>query len=77
MQLFDAVALSYEIGAIKPDARTYEAIAERLRVLPSECVFVDDQPRYVDGAQQVGMRALLYSNAEEFKRELPALLADS
>ena len=45
VSLFNAVALSYEIGAIKPDVRAYEAIVDRLRVAPSECIFVDDQPR--------------------------------
>lgn len=75
--LFDAIALSYEIGVIKPDARTYGTIAERLQAIPSECVFVDDQPRNVDGAQQVGMHAILYSNADQFKQDLSALLTNS
>jgi HAD superfamily hydrolase (TIGR01509 family) len=75
--LFDAVVLSYEIGATKPDPRTYETIAKRLQVAPSECVFVDDQPRYLDGARQAGMQTILYTNADQFKQELPALLTDS
>ena len=75
--LFDAVAFSYEVGAIKPDARMYETIAERLQVEPYECVFVDDQPRYVDGAKSAGMQAVLYTDAEQFEQELPGLLANS
>lgn len=75
--LFDAAVFSYEVGTIKPDARMYETIAERLQVKLQECVFVDDQPRYVTGAQAVGMRAVLYADAEQFEQELPALLADS
>ncbi|HLZ15317.1 MAG TPA: HAD-IA family hydrolase, partial [Candidatus Saccharimonadales bacterium] len=43
--LFDAVALSYEIGVLKPAPRAYEVIAERLGVTPEACVFVDDQER--------------------------------
>ena len=77
VSLFDAVALSYEIGAIKPDIRAYEVIAERLQVQLPECVFMDDQPKYVEGAKRAGMRALLYTNADQLKDDLPVLLADS
>lgn len=72
--LFDAVVLSYELGIVKPDARMYEAIASRLGVLPEECVFIDDQPRYLIGAQDIGMQTVLYENFEQFKTALEKLL---
>jgi putative hydrolase of the HAD superfamily len=72
--MFDAVTLSYETGVIKPEPRAYEIIANRLLVQPAECVFIDDQPRYVEGAKQAGMSALLYSNCEQLEKELSALL---
>jgi HAD superfamily hydrolase (TIGR01509 family) len=75
--LFDAVALSYETGVIKPDGRAYRIIAERLGYAPQECVFIDDQARYVQGAESAGMCAVLYADADQLRRELPVLLADS
>jgi HAD superfamily hydrolase (TIGR01509 family) len=75
--LFDAIALSYDMHFIKPDSQAYETIAARLGVDPSECVFIDDQPRYVEGAERVGMRAVLYANCEQLKQDLPALIAQS
>ncbi|HUB94109.1 MAG TPA: HAD-IA family hydrolase [Verrucomicrobiae bacterium] len=77
VSLFDAIALSYETGFIKPDAEAYNIIAKRLQVEPLDCIFVDDQPKYVEGAEQAGMQAVLYTNADEFMQKLPALLADS
>ena len=54
--LFDAIALSCDIGAIKPDPRTYQAIMDRLGVVADECIFVDDQINYCTGAQRIGMQ---------------------
>ena len=53
----DAVILSFEVGAMKPDAPVYEEALRRLVVDASRAVFVDDQPDYCDGAAAVGMRA--------------------
>ena len=75
--IFDAVALSYDIGVIKPDARAYEIIADKLHVIPEECVFVDDQLNYIEGAKQAGMRAVIFTNTEDLRNSLASLLADS
>ncbi len=75
--LFDVVALSCDMGVAKPDPQAYEIIAEKLGLPTKECVFVDDQPKYVDGAKAAGMRALLYSDVGQLQRELEALLADA
>lgn len=72
--LFDAVVLSFEIGAIKPDPITYETVAEKLGVAPEACVFVDDQPRYCEGAEAVGMQAILYQDAAQTISDLDKAL---
>jgi FMN phosphatase YigB (HAD superfamily) len=43
MALFDATALSYELGLRKPSPRMYEVIAERLAVPIDHCLMVYDQ----------------------------------
>ena len=53
----DTVLLSFEVGAMKPDAPVYEEALRRLTVDASRAVFVDDQPDYCDGAAAIGMRA--------------------
>lgn len=75
VELFDAVGLSYELGAVKPDERAYEEIIDQLGVEPSECVFVDDQERHCTGAREAGMQAILYQDFDQFKEELEAILA--
>jgi len=45
---------------LKPDPRIYRLAAERLGVDAEDCLFVDDQPGNVQGAQAVGMAALWF-----------------
>jgi len=47
-------------GVLKPDPRAYRACVDDLGLAPEECVFVDDQPRNVDGARAVGLQAVQF-----------------
>lgn len=63
---FDAVILSFEIGAMKPDPAIYrEALARVGDPEPARSVFVDDQVRYCDGAAAIGLQTLLILRPEE------------
>lgn len=73
-EMFDEVALSFETGAIKPDARAYAEIAAKLGVEPAECIFVDDQERHISGARDAGMQAVLYEDFGQFKGEIELIL---
>jgi HAD superfamily hydrolase (TIGR01549 family) len=68
VELFDAVALSYEIGSVKPDREAYDAILHKLKIDP-------DQLRHCIGARDVGMQAIVYKDFEQLKRDLEALLS--
>jgi putative hydrolase of the HAD superfamily len=52
---FDAVVLSFEVGARKPQPGIYEAALAAVAVAPGEAVFVDDQTAYCDGARALGI----------------------
>jgi epoxide hydrolase-like predicted phosphatase len=60
--LFDDVVISAEVGLHKPQPEIYRLAAERLGVPPSSCVFVDDLRENCDGAEAVGMTAILHRN---------------
>jgi putative hydrolase of the HAD superfamily len=57
---FDAQVISAEIGVMKPDPAAYHAILKALNVSPERALFIDDAPANVEGAQAVGMAALLF-----------------
>ena len=55
---FDQMVDGRRDGIMKPDPAAYRLIAERLGVTPEECVFIDDQPVNLAGADAVGMRTV-------------------
>ena len=58
--LVDAAVLSCEVGLRKPDPRIYRMACERLRVIPTDCLYVGDGGSgELTGASQVGMDAVL------------------
>ena len=74
LEHFDDIVESAKIGFAKPEARAFEIAAERLSVRLDECVFVDDRPNYIEGAQHVGMKTVLYTDFKDFKKRLEFLL---
>ena len=57
---FDAVVLSYEVGAMKPDARMYEAALARCGSSPEACLFFDDREENVLAAEEAGIRSFVF-----------------
>jgi len=67
---FDEYILSYEVGAMKPSPRIYEAAIARADCDPGECFFTDDIPEYVAGARKAGIDAVQFESATQIEREL-------
>jgi len=57
---FDALVLSHEVGAIKPERRFYDACATAAGVPAASCIFVDDVIDNVQGARRAGLEAVHY-----------------
>jgi HAD superfamily hydrolase (TIGR01509 family) len=75
--LFDAQALSYETHYSKPASEAYKTIADRLNVAVGDCIFIDDQERFVSGASEAGMFGIYFKDNAQLKIELDRLLADT
>ena len=58
-QQLDAFVDARARGFAKPDPEPYLRAAEELAVEPERVVFLDDTPACVDGAEKVGMTAVL------------------
>ena len=72
--LFDVAIISGDVGMHKPQPEIYLLAAERLRVEPGSCVFVDDLRENVRGAEEVGMTAILHRDPDATVAELEDLL---
>jgi putative hydrolase of the HAD superfamily len=73
-ELFDAVVISGEVGLHKPQPQIFALAAERVGLDPSECVFVDDLRENCEGAEAVGMTAVLHRDTNDTLARLEQLL---
>jgi FMN phosphatase YigB (HAD superfamily) len=69
-EAFSAIALSYEVGTMKPDPRIFQAAAEIACLAPEEIFYVDDIAEHVAGAREVGFDAVQYTTPQKLARDL-------
>ena len=73
-ELFDGVVISGEVGLYKPQPEIFRLGAERVGLDPSDCVFVDDLRENCEGAEAVGMTAVLHRGPDASLERLEELL---
>ena len=73
LEQFDALVLSYEVGAVKPERVMYERALAAAGTLPWKTAFFDDVQRYAVGATQVGMHGRVFTTVEQFTEDLAKL----
>jgi putative hydrolase of the HAD superfamily len=73
-ELFDGVVISGDEGMHKPEPAIYELGCERVGLPPTDCVFVDDLRENCEGAEAVGMTAVLHRGVERTLPQLEQLL---
>lgn len=71
--MFDALVFSCAEGLKKPEREIYELTAERLMVTLEQSVFIDDRTDYIKGAEQAGLKTILFKSTEQVKAELAKL----
>ena len=74
LRRFDHVAISAEVGVMKPDAAAYEAILGMLALPASACVFIDDLPANVAAARTLGMHGIVFEDTVSCLEALEGLL---
>ncbi len=69
-ELFSVHALSFEIGAEKPDAAIFRKAAELADCRPEEIFYSDDIAGHVAGARSAGFDAVVYESTSQLVDEL-------
>jgi putative hydrolase of the HAD superfamily len=69
-KMFDKFALSFEIGACKPDARIFAAAAKLAGTPPDQIFFTDDIPSHVAAAKEAGWDAVQFTTVPALAAEL-------
>jgi putative hydrolase of the HAD superfamily len=71
--LFDVFFSSCWLGVRKPTRQIYERVLGMTQIDPGRCVFVDDREQNLAPARALGMKAILYTSAEQLARSLSEL----
>lgn len=64
---------SFEIGLLKPDHRAYIYALDHLSADPTKVLFVDDKPKNVRAAQEVGMHGFVFCDLDFETKMAPYL----
>jgi putative hydrolase of the HAD superfamily len=72
--VFRGVVISGEVRMIKPEREIFEHLLTRHGLEAERSVFIDDLPRNVEAAREVGLHAILFRDAQQCERELLPLL---
>lgn len=75
LAIFDEVVVSAEVGMIKPDVEIYQHTAQKLGVKTEECIFIDDNVSFCEGAVQASMKTILYRDIKQFIGDITPLLS--
>ncbi|MFO1128412.1 MAG: HAD family phosphatase [Rhodospirillales bacterium] len=71
-QLFAGIVVSGEVGAVKPEPAIFRTLVDAYGLDAGECLFIDDSPVNVAGAEAFGMAAERYLSAGDLARCLSA-----
>jgi putative hydrolase of the HAD superfamily len=74
-ELFAGAVISGAVKMVKPERAIFEHLVTRFALEHAETVFIDDVARNVEAARAVGLRSILFEDAEQCARELEPLLA--
>jgi putative hydrolase of the HAD superfamily len=56
---YSPIVLSDEVGFRKPEPEIYKIMLNKLNVIAAECIFVDDIPKNLEPAANLGMNTIL------------------
>jgi putative hydrolase of the HAD superfamily len=77
LRRFDALAISAEIGIMKPEAAAYRMVLAMLQMEAHTCVFIDDVPANIAAAQAVGLHGILFQDNPSCLAALARLMGEA
>lgn len=66
----DGRVVSHEYHVMKPDPIIYNILLQKYGLAPEECVFIDDREVNIKGAQDCGIKGILFTGYEEAREKL-------
>lgn len=70
---FRGIVVSGQDKLIKPDPRIFRLLLDRYGLDAAEAVFIDDVPANANGAREVGIHGIHFTDPDALRRDLAAL----
>ena len=64
LKQFDAIIDATYTGVLKPDPQAYRLCEQAIGIAGENCIFLDDQPRNIDGARALGWQCVPFDVAD-------------
>ena len=61
----DGGVFSFEVKAVKPEPEIYRCLCNKYGLKPEDCLFTDDVPANVNGAQACGFQGIVFEGYEK------------
>jgi putative hydrolase of the HAD superfamily len=70
LPVFDQSTFSCDARVVKPAEEIFRQCLDGLDVAPKETLFLDDRPENVQGAEALGLHAVVYKSVEQAARDI-------
>lgn len=70
----DGMLISYSVLKVKPEKEIYLELLDRYKLNADECLFIDDLPANIKGAESVGIKGIVHKNLDDTYKELERYL---
>lgn len=77
-ELFDGEVVSAFVGLIKPQDEIYQHLLNKYNLKAEECVFIDDLPVNICGAEYNGIKGIVFhKDIDELKEKLETIVKET
>lgn len=70
MKKFNPAIISCDVGMRKPNPEIYKLTLKKLKLKPSECLFIDNQTWNLTPAKKLGMKTILFKDNKQLFKQL-------
>jgi putative hydrolase of the HAD superfamily len=73
LNLFEGIVFSCRVNMVKPDPRIFNHLLSTYRLDRAHTLFIDDSPANIDAAENIGIKAILFKDAEQCSKALESI----
>lgn len=73
LDLVDEAVISGEIGFQKPSKEAFVVLFQKLDLKPEEVIFIDDAPKSLETAEEIGYTPILFEGNDKLREDLRRL----